>query len=316
MENVQVYQGEGIEFEENDAKIRFFQQNPHWPLSFGIPNGDEVKGEKKILKFQGKAYKDAYKDFENVKYSKNAVEFIIEASKKSMKETNHPLQIISIGPPINIARAIEMDPHISKSIEITLMGGWFEDENQQPIRLGYNTGLNPKDSQIIFDSGCKIKIISSQFIKEKDFCINEEEFTSLENHKNLTKLEKCIIQDWKNWNLQNSFHKKNIADPVTLYLGLKPELIIKEKSYQVNFKKFYNQKIEFLDKKSKNFIEINEKDTNLFVINDIKDSELVRKEIINTIFNILTENNRLTKFSYFFYEIHCLLKNNHIRKFS
>lgn len=289
MENIPIYSGEGVNFDKEDSNSKFLEENPHWPVGFGVPIPNEEKREKKILKDQGKAYK-CFKHFDDVSYKPGAVDFLIKSSEKAIKETKFPLNIISIGPPINIAKSLIKCPSISKSIAITLMGGWFEDENHLPVRLGYNTGLNPKWSQIIFDSGCKTRIVSSQLIKDLNICINEDEYHSLETHKNLNKLGECVFQDWKNWNQQDTFHTKNIADPLTLYLGIYSDLITEEKTYQINLTKFEGKKISFLDKKCSELIEIIEKHSNVSVITRIKSPEFIRKDIIERITKMLTEN--------------------------
>lgn len=85
---------------------------------------------------------------ENLAVNNDAVEHIIHLAKKYSKE----LIIIAIGPIINIARALQKDPSISKDIKaIYQMGGWFT--NFVPE---WNILCDPEACDVVYKSNIPI----------------------------------------------------------------------------------------------------------------------------------------------------------------
>eukprot|EP01080_Neovahlkampfia_damariscottae_P006570 gene6570-10733_t len=292
--SVPIYSGFGcVPLEE---KNDFLKQNPFWPLDkFGSPFANKENGKKEMYPFQGVPYKDIYsKDFENIKVSKNtAVDAIIKISNENFEKTKKKLNIICLAPPFNIYEALKLDLNLNKKIHLTMMGGWFE-KDLKPIRLGYNFAINPIITDFILNhSHCSIDIISSQFIKDYHFIIKENEFKEIENIKNKSKLCESILRDWKNWENENFFFgEKILADPTTLYFGIKNENVELKVPVKVTFNGIKNG--EIIDKfKNMNMLNdnLNEffsvdysiENSNVHLITKIKNEENIRKFIVNSI---------------------------------
>ena len=144
-------------------------------------------------------------------------------------------------------------------------------------------------------SKCSILIISSQFVKDGNFVMKENEFKEIENINNKSKLCQAILNDWKNW-LQEDFFlvHKILADPVTLYFGVHQENILSTKPVRLIFNGIDQENesiieefrdMNMLSENSNQFFSIDYsiKTSNVHLIENIKNEEEVRKFIVNSI---------------------------------
>jgi len=219
-EAIPVYAGIGLRPHDNPEV--FFRQNPMWPQAiFGVPNPKE--GEKAIYSLQGKAYESSYHGFFELEIHSDP-SLLTPALINAVKSSNGKLNIIALGPMANIAQTLSEVPELAKHIRIWVMGGWFENSGVV-TRPGYNTAVNPEDSHVVFNSGAEIFLVNSQFVQDKKFTITKKEFELFGQSKTKTLLGELLWADWKNWTKGDAFQKKNIADPLTVWLATHNELI-------------------------------------------------------------------------------------------
>ncbi|KAI9144564.1 inosine-uridine preferring nucleoside hydrolase-domain-containing protein, partial [Paraphysoderma sedebokerense] len=229
--DVPVFAGVGYD-PETDNPQKLFELNPLWPRKiFGVPNPKD--NEKPIYNLQGCAYRKKSTNFKNLIINGGQSE-MIKAFKMAAENAHDKLVIVAIGPLLNIAEALKQHPEISSKLRIWLMGGWIENEGKV-IRSGYNTGINPIASQIVFNSGSEIFLVNSQFIIDKGFEISEEEYEAIKQTKKGDKLSQMIWEDWMNWNGGDVFSRKHFADIVTAYLALNPDLVTNYERVQITY---------------------------------------------------------------------------------
>lgn len=120
---------------------------------------------------------DENKGFENIKlkesknsfYSKNAVDFIYENTKKYEDQ----LEIFSLGPMTNMAIALEKYPDLKKMIKsISFMGGSLDKGNIRPW-AEFNLYVDPHAADIVFKSGIDITMLGLN-ITEKEILEKED----------------------------------------------------------------------------------------------------------------------------------------------
>lgn len=112
----------------------------------------------------------------------DAVEFLIEQSKLYQEE----LEILSIGPLTNIAKAVISDPDFPKRVkQITMMGGmvypescpeWLEIISKHNGE--YNISCDLEASRIVFDAGFAITLIPLDVTTKVFFTTKHQEYFS------------------------------------------------------------------------------------------------------------------------------------------
>jgi inosine-uridine nucleoside N-ribohydrolase len=289
--DIPVFAGEG--WTPGESEQKFFSLYPFWPkIAFGVPSPKE--NQKPLYSLQGKAYADKFDNLSKLKVEQNR-EILFQTITKTALTMDTKLNIICLGPLTNIAELLRKSPAIKSQVRLWIMGGWFE-ESGKIKRPGYNTGVNLKDAQEVFNSKVEIILINANFIEKHKFTVDKEAFELFMKTEAKTVIGKCIKQDWINWNKGDFFNKKNIADPLTVLLALRPKYVTKFKNIQMVFKPDQNNPIagnnvHFLDESASKLLEVkyvtksNIKLVDQLLTGKEQDYTKLNNDILNVIFD-------------------------------
>ncbi len=220
---VPVYIGDGWHPEQ--SREEFLKISPMWPTrTFDVPNPGP--NEKLMYSHQGEAYE---KIISKHTVSQTPLWDVITNVTESIDK---PLNIICLGPLHNIDDFLFTHFHLKHKIKLWVMGGWKRSKNGTQVP-GYNTGVHPRLSEFVFNSGVKIMLINSQFIRDHDFNVTQEDYEKFRDSRTKSKLAECILQDWIFWNNRHTFTSKRLADPVTAFLALNPDYILETKYVKI-----------------------------------------------------------------------------------
>ena len=149
MASIKVHAGIGGEYKTNEE---FLSYNPGWPKAmFGVPVPNE-QWKRPLYSKQAQAYGDLLDDMDP---DTTDVDSMLEAMAQAVqhaKRHRKKLNLVSIGPLGNIAAFIESFPDLVPFIRVWHMGGWFANNDGSLLRSGYNSGINPRASQVVFSS--------------------------------------------------------------------------------------------------------------------------------------------------------------------
>lgn len=167
------------------------------------------------------------------------------------------------------------------------MGGWFEDEHGEILRLGYNTAVDLKASQKILEQNqIPILIVSSELVKKYLLLIKDKEREVFLKSSYKTILGQAICEDMHAY-WENKVPKKGelyIADMLTAYIGKHPEAVAHTQPIKINFSEKL-LKIDMFHKDSKSvlrFLKVEE--SNIHLIKDLHQAPEIRMELILTLF--------------------------------
>jgi inosine-uridine nucleoside N-ribohydrolase len=151
-----------------------------------------------------------------------AVEFIVESAKRNPGR----LTIVSLAPMHNIAEALRRYPQLAEEAVIIAMGGWMEDKNRKPERLGYNTVLGRKETQEIIKSGILIFLVNSQTVAGL-YLDQQSELPIVSAPEIKSQLSRLIVGEMSNWipHAKGTMNNVQLADPVSVILAGFPHLI-------------------------------------------------------------------------------------------
>jgi inosine-uridine nucleoside N-ribohydrolase len=233
---ISVYAGLG--WHSSDPPEIFFKHHPMWPREAGCP--DPKEGETPLYPYQGKAYSDLYPEMNKLEiftdFDKLVSDFVAAA-----ESAHNKLIVICIGPILNLAEVLRRKPEIASKLKFVIMGGWYEDKEGLKIkRPGYNIGINPIDSYVIFNCGAEITLVHSEWVRQKNFVVNDLEYDEIIKFAGKTTLGKALTQDWIYYN-SIRVRSRHIADPFTVYVALFPDIITEYELVKLHFAIFVDQ---------------------------------------------------------------------------
>lgn len=279
--NIPVYAGVGVT--RKDSTASFLKLNPLYPPAYGVPNPQI--GQKKWFEKQASAYHLMYgHNFEIAKVEEeDAPTFIARTARRY--SSHYPLIIVAIGPLFNIDAALKIDPQIKNNILLYSMGGTYP--------KGYNWLIAPATTARVLQK-IKTITISSDFIERNHLFFSQTDFAKIEKSIK-TKLGQTILADWKNWLEVSSITQ--LGDPVTLYLALHPNEILKTSQYKVTFpclnkneqlKAQLSQYWYSMPGLENKLITVNKDfDSQIKFVEEVKSPTKIKKDIMNAIINHL-----------------------------
>jgi inosine-uridine nucleoside N-ribohydrolase len=260
-------------------------------LGVPVPN---QQWENDMYSKQGEAYED---QLDAVSPDSTDVASILQAIASAVEEARHHdkmLNIVSIGPLSNIAAFIAAFPNLVPYINIWHMGGWFSNDVGSLKRSGYNSGINPSASQLVFTSDARVFVVSSDIVQRTNIEIDKEttwrELTKI-NQVSDSDWVKAIKRDWVNWNA--AFLPIRFADVLTTYLELHPENITKLIQYDVKYQ-FHLDHTHYGDegfmKTDPPILSIEpSKDANVFVVMGYKGPKKALSSILGVVHHVLKQ---------------------------
>ena len=162
-----------------------------------------------------------------------------------LDELKNPVIYVSTGPTTNLATLLRQNPDLVKAKikTIVMMNGTFAN----PPRMGYNGGLNLKDTKTVFDSGIPCLIVPSALCASYVFPKELVDQMTAERER-LSTFGKLFHDIMLSWEIHRA-RKKNpnvdpsklslvspiLADPLTMLIALHPELIGSTRNVKYTF---------------------------------------------------------------------------------
>jgi len=274
---IPVYAGLGMYHPEEEGEQLMKTRYRYYPTSlFGVPWSKDSLAAK-----ESKAYRDLFPRFENININYNA----IEALAKAIEKEKENLVILSIGFPTNIAEVMDVIKK-NKVNRIVIMGGWFEDEEGNLKRLGYNTAVDIESSKIILEQQeVNVLIVSSEFCSQ--FFINQDEynwFIDQGNKIGVKKIAKAISDDMEVWmNRKGRNGIMHIGDPIAAYLARHPEEIKEAVPVQIKFGEL-PENVDMFSLKLSEAVSVKRVETsNILVVKSVKNPEKMKSDILHNV---------------------------------
>ena len=130
--------------------------------------------------------------------------------------------VIALGPLTNIARALFLEPKITKLIkETVIMGGAFEIPGNMTPYAEFNIFNDPEAAKIVFESGMPIRIMGLD-VTNQVYIVPEDCNWATKFNKS-ARLSDMIIRNW--FKSHQKFIKYPLHDPLAILATIKPELL-------------------------------------------------------------------------------------------
>lgn len=297
-----IFCGEGYypeKFPTADEKSEaFFSSYPHWPTkAFGDPKEGIDENYKCIYPYQTKAFDDTYSIMQNTPMNQSELDnFLLYVT-----ELENPITLVATGPLTNVAAAIQKSPALMKDkiVSIVMMNGTF----MSPKRMGYNGGLNLKDTETVFESGIPCLIVPSEICDKFSLPLDKVQMLH-ENKEKLTQFGKTMVDVMMNWEVHRA-RKKNpllpaeeapilkpiFADPLAAFLTLHPEFIENTRTVKYTFnhdlKLDDGGEVHLFHPKANELFKIDEvNDGTVFEVTSLKTPEIIQQRLEEEILSL------------------------------
>lgn len=289
----------GIGYYRSNPPEHFNELYPRWPSGiFGDVRApsDDAK-YKCIYPYQTKAFVD-----HGVPLEINSSGPELERFLAFLSAQPSPITFVTTGPTSNLAVLMRIAPDLCKEKikSIVMMNGAF----LEPARMGYNGGLNFKDTETVFNFGIPCLIVPSKLCE--NICLPKEQLIAWTKERNSLSAEgQLFLSIMENWEIHRARKKDPtadvsnlilnspiLADPLTMMIALDPSLIKTAKGVRYEFIHDRND-IHLLHKEAPNLIRIvDDPESNVLQVESLNNPDIVRQKLIDLLDHLLHDSGK------------------------